>query len=154
MARFTLFSTLALLMILVTWRFWPEPSEEDRVREVIRAVIAGAEAGDVGDVMSHVSERFSGDSGEGGFDKPTLRSLLTVRFLKHGPIAVFVAEILVEITGVDAHANFDALLTESTGNWTEIIPVNADGWHMEVDLSREDKGWKIVAAKRSDVRLQ
>lgn len=154
MARFTLVATVALLLVLIGWRLWPAPSEEDRVREVIRAVIAGAEAGDVGDVMAHVSDRFSGDSGEGGFDKPTLRSLLTVRFLKHGPIAVFVTEILVEVTGVDAHASFDALLTERSGEWAEIIPVNADGWHMEVELSREEGGWRIVEAKRSDVRLQ
>lgn len=154
MSRTLMVAGVALILALLAWRFWPAPTEEDRVREVIRAVIAGAEAGDVGDVMAHVSDTFSGDSGEGSFDKPMLRSLLTVRFLKHGPIAVFVAEILVNITGSDAHASFDALLTEQSGDWSELLPINADGWHMEVDLRQEQELWRITGAQRSDIRLQ
>ena len=141
------------LLAAIVWFAWPVPTDEDRVRDVIRAVIAGAEAGDVGDVLEHVSDTFQGRSDEGSFDAPTLRSLLVARFMRHGPIAVFVAEIKVKITGDQADASFDALLTERGEDWTDIIPINADGWHLEVGLAREADGWKISSAERSDLTM-
>ena len=135
------------------WYFWPKETDEDRVRAVVRELIAGAEAGDVGDILDHVSKDFQGREGGEGIDKPTLKLILVSQFMRRGPLGVFVAEILVNVRGETAHAAFDALLTEHAAGWKDIVPVNADGWHFEVDFSREEGAWMLIGAERSKVTL-
>ena len=135
------------LVVLGTWWYWPEPTEEDRVRAVVHAIVEGAENADVGDVLDHVSEHYAAaDAG-----KPELRAVLTAQFLRRGPITVLPGEIAVSIDGNRAHARFDALLAESSRDWTEILPVSADGWHLEVDFAREDGAWRVVGAERTGI---
>lgn len=139
---------LALLGVAV-WHSWPAPTEEDRVREVVGAIVEGAEAGDVGDIVDHLSPRFRGTEGEESFDRDTLRSFLVGQFLRRGPISVVLGPIDVVVTGAQAHARFDATVVEREGGWNDVLPVNADGWRLEVDLTLVDHEWLVVGSERS-----
>lgn len=140
---------VAVLVAVLAWALWPAPTEEDRVRAVVRGVVAGAEAGDVGDVLVFVSDRFTGDE---GLDKGTLKTVLQAQFLRRGPITVIVGDIPVTIQGNTAHASFDALLAEGSHQWTDILPVSVDGWHFETDFVLEaDDTWRVTHAERTDL---
>ncbi len=149
----------AVLFVIAAWFLWPRPSEEDRVRAVVAAVAAGAEAGDVGDIMEHVSPRYHGSEDGLGVDPRTLRAGLALQFLRRGPIGVVLSPVEVTITGATAHARFDAAVLEGGGKWSELLPRNGDGWHLEVDLDREEDGeWRVTGHTRTswmrgDVRV-
>lgn len=145
-------SRLIALGVLVAaaataWFLWPAPTEEDRVRAVVHAIVEGAEQGDVGDVLAHVSEHYA----QGDLGKAELRAMLTAQFLRRGPLTVIPGEIVVQADGDRAHASFDALLAEHARDWTEVLPVNADGWHLEVDFAREGEDWRVVGAERTGI---
>ncbi len=120
---------------------WRAPTEEERVQAVVQAVITGAEAGDVGDVMANVSKRYHDDS---DMDQEGIRGVLTMEFMKRGPILVVPGPIEVVVNGATAHATFDAAIAEGSGKWTDVMPVSADGWHLDVDFVREeDEVWRV-----------
>ena len=125
---------------------WRKPTDEERIHRVIQDIVAGAVDGDVGDVMAHVSKKYQADS----VDYPALHGLLVEAFLRRGPILVVPGPIAVKVVGDTAHASFDAAIAEGSGRWTDILPVTADGWHLEVDLAREDTDeWRVTSHVRT-----
>ncbi len=140
----------AALFAIAAWVFWPRASEEDRVRAVVNAVAAGAETGDVGDIMDHVSARYRGSEQGFGMDERTLRAGLALQFMRRGPIGVVLSPIDVTVSGATAHARFDAAVLEGGGKWSELLPRSGDGWHLEVDLDREEDGeWRVTGHTRT-----
>lgn len=134
---------LALVALAGCWR---APTDEERIHGVIQDIVAGAVDGDVGDVMIHVSKTYRSDVG----DSETLHGLLVQAFLRRGPILVVPGPISVVVTGDTAHATFDAAIAEGTGQWRDIVPVNADGWHLEVDFAREEADtWRVTRHQRT-----
>ena len=139
-----------ILLVTAIGLFWPRPSEEDRVRAVVKAVAAGAEAGDVGDILDHVSPRYHAAEDGFGLDERTLRAGLALQFMRRGPIGVVLSPIDVTVSGATAHARFDAAVLEGGGRWSELLPTNADGWHLEVDLDYEEDGeWRVTRHTRT-----
>lgn len=141
MRHLLIFWPLFGLPLLSLTGCWHTPTDEERVRSVVQAVITGAEDGDVGDVMAHVSKRYQDDS---ELDQEGIRGVLTMEFMKRGPILVVPGPIQVVVTGATAHATFDAAIAEGSGKWTDVMPVSADGWHLNVDLVREEgDAWRV-----------
>lgn len=131
----------SLLALLLAAGCWKKPTDEDRIHAVIQGVVAGAVDGDVGDVMAHVSTSYRADGG----DYDALHGFLVQAFLRRGPILVVPGPIEVKVTGDTAHASFDAAIAEGSGQWTDILAVNADGWHLEVDFVREaEDAWRVT----------
>ncbi len=156
MVRMTLFRLGLIALLLVggaAWLLTPEPDEADRVRAVIAAIVDGAEAGDVGDVMDPLAESFVAESEGLTTDKATVRALVTGQLLRRGHLTVLVGEIDVKVEGDEAHASFDALLAEAGQEWSEVLPVDADSWHLEVDLQRQADAWSVTRAVRSDAPI-
>ncbi|MSQ03680.1 MAG: hypothetical protein EXR71_17640 [Myxococcales bacterium] len=130
----------------VCWLLRGPQSDADRIRATIHEVVAGAEAGDVGDVLAPVSQSFQGSARGHGFDKAGLRTLLGAQFLRRGPLFIVLGEIAVEIEGERATASFEAVMAESPEALTEILPIAADQWQFAVTLAREDGGWLVTGA--------
>lgn len=125
---------------------WSAPTDEQRIHSVIQDIVAGAVNGDVGDVMTHVSHKYRSDAG----DYDALHGLLVQAFLRRGPILIVPGPIGVVVNGDTAHATFDAAIAEGTGEWRDIVPVNADGWHLEVDFAREEGDtWRVTRHQRT-----
>jgi len=147
---FVLVALLALTAGGLAWWLWPAPDESERVRAAIRAVVAGAEAGDVGDVLAPMAPGFVAESKGSTVDRQTVRALLAREFIRRGPIFVLLGEIEVAIEGTHAEAEFDAVLAENSEKLVDLLPVDADAWHLEVELQLHDGEWQITRAKRSD----
>jgi hypothetical protein len=137
---------VGLLSVVVLASCWKAPTDDERIHQVIQDIVAGAVDGDVGDVLIHVSHKYRSDVG----DYETLHALLVQAFLRRGPILVVPGPITVVVKGDTAHASFDAAIAEGTGQWRDIVPVNADGWHLEVDFAREDGDtWRVTRHERT-----
>ncbi len=145
-----LVALLALTAGGLAWWLWPAPDESERVRQAIRAVVAGAEAGDVGDVLAPMAPGFVAESRGTTVDQQTLRGLLAREFIRRGPIFVLLGEIEVSIEGTHAEAEFDAVLAENSDKLVDLLPVDADAWHLEAELQLHDGEWQITRATRSD----
>ncbi len=153
-SRRSLFVLLALLTVGgLGWALWPAPNEADRVRAVIGGIADGAEAGDVGAMMAPLGEGFVAESDGYTADKPTVRAVVMRQFLRRGRVSTLLSKIEVTVEGVGAHASFDAILAESGAEWTDVIPVDADRWHLEVDLRRSEDEWSVTRVVRSSAPL-
>lgn len=136
---------LGLGLVGLVWVLWPGPSDEDRIRAVVHAVAEGAEAGDVGDVLVHVSSRYRASEFGIALDRAGLRGALIAQFLRRGPVAVVIGPIEVVVEGDTATARFEAVLSEGTGRWQDLVPVGMDGWSLEVGFVREEGDtWRVV----------
>lgn len=128
----------------------PAPSEEDRIRDVIYEVVAGAETGDQGAILKALAKDFVAETNGESLGKGLVAAILHREFLRRGPVAILVSRIDVSVHGADANASFDALLAEKSTQWTDVWPVDADGWHLELSLHRADDVWKVTKATRTD----
>ncbi len=146
---------LALLLLLggAGYLWWPAGSEEARVRAVIDEVVAGAEAADLGRVTAPLSDDFTAENNGNAADTSMVRALLARQFLRRGPIFVLLGEVAVEVRGDEAHASFDAFLAENSTSITDVLPVDADAWHLEVDLRKHGDDWLVTRAVRSDAEV-
>lgn len=144
---------LALLLAIVAWWAWPRPSEEERVRELVRSVLDAAERGDAGDVMAPLAEDFVAESDGARASRSTTQALVVSQLMRRGPLHILPGEIAVGITGDTAVVEFDALLAEASPDWTTILPVDGDGWHLALTLRRAEGEWRVVRAVRSDLAL-
>lgn len=132
------------------WFLWPMPAEEDRVRATIHAIVEGAEAGDLGQTTDPLAPSFVAESEGSTLDRQTLRALLAREFLRRGPIFVLVGEIQVSLEGNVATASFDAVLTENSEKLVDVLPVDVDAWHLDVELRKVDGAWSVTRATRSE----
>jgi hypothetical protein len=136
-------ASLALLWALVTSD--DELSDEDQVRAIIKSVAAGAEAGDIEQVMAPIAQRYADPE---GLDRRGIYGIFWSQFRKRGPITVWLSGIDVHVETDQARASFDAGLAEGQPGQRIGIPVNLDALTFEVDLSRSSDGWEIVSHTR------
>lgn len=122
----------------------PEPSPEDRIREVVAAAEKGAEARDLSDVMALVSERYSDLQGQ---DKAAVREMMGGYFLINQSI-----HLLTNVEDIKFPANdlATARVTvamlgrqdDAAGDWS----LAADVYEFDLRLSREDEEWRLQSA--------
>ncbi len=135
-----------LLTVCGGWYLSRPVNEEDRIREQIEAVAAGARDADIDAVMAPISEQYR-DLELGGHQRADLERLLYLQFLRRGPISVALSPIEVTRAGDVAVARMDAAVADFEDG---VVPVDADLWAVEVELRREDGDWRIVAYRRLD----
>lgn len=115
-------------------------SEADHIREVVHAIVDGAEERDAAEILDHVSDEYRDSF---GMDKDTLTALLFRQFMKRGPILIVPGPIQVDLLSEDrATAAFGATIVEGGQN------LAADGINWTVDFRREDGDWRITGHTR------
>lgn len=125
--------------------FWGGPVDEDeKVRRVIQDMTSAAEASNTGDILDHVSDRYSD---EDGMNKKLLQGMLARQFLTRGALLIVLGPIEVERQEATATARFDAVLAEGAAD----LGLSADALHFEVELVLEDGDWKVISHSRSPV---
>jgi hypothetical protein len=136
-------ASLALLWTFVTSD--DDLSDEDQVRAIIESVAAGAEAGDIEQVMAPIAQRYMDPE---GLERRGIYGIFWSQFRKRGPITVWLSGIDVQVEADQAQASFDAGLAEGQPGQRIGIPVNLDALTFEVELSRSSEGWEIVSHTR------
>lgn len=130
----------ALLVVLVVLAGCSKPADEARLRDTIAAMQAAAEARQPGEVVSSVSEDFSGSH---DLDRERLRRLLQVQMLRSRSVGVTLGPLDVEIDGEHATVRFVALTTGGTGSW---LPDRARGYRVVSRWRVEDGQWRVFEA--------
>ena len=140
------FCALAIVALLLVW---PEPSDEDRIREAIQQVAEGARNADVGMTMKPVSAAYLGEE---GLTRDEIRGLLFREYRRRGPITVLLTDIDVTVEGDRATAGFSAFLADGIRvAGLDFTPGDAEAFHFQVELAREDGDWKIVAGSHERI---
>lgn len=133
----------------VGWWWWSQPrTDEDRVRAAIEQVAAGARDADLARTLEPISRGYRSEDAEGGVGYDEVRSWLFLQFQKRGPVSILLGPIQVEVDGERARARFDATVAEFDRERLTLLPDNADAFHFEVDLAREEGEWRVVGHSR------
>lgn len=140
---------LALLAVaaVVVWgavSWLSAPTDEERVREQIVAVIEGARAADLGAALAPLSADYTDDQ---GMTRDAIRGLLFREFRARGAISVLRGPIAVHIDGGRATASFDALLAERAAG--SPVPLDGDALHFDVTLDNASGDWLITGHTRA-----
>ncbi len=124
---------------------WPDSSDEEQVREAIRAVAAGAREADLAATLRPVSDDYTDAQ---GITRDELKLFLFREFQRRGPIAVLLSDIDVTLAGDIAVAEFGATLADGMEpGRLDFVPGDADAFRFTADLVREDGEWRIVGAR-------
>ncbi len=145
--RTVVLAALAVLILGIggLWLAWPDPSDEDQVRQAIRDVAEGARNGDLGACIKPVSRDYVGDD---GLTRDEVKGFLFREFRRRGSITVLLGDIDVLIDGDAATAQFKAVLADGIDVASfDLVPADADSFQFTVELRREDGGWKITGSR-------
>ncbi len=124
------------------------PDEAERVRETIRAVVAGAENADLKGVMAPISQAYRDDD---GMSRDNIKGYLFMEFRRRGPVHSMLGpiEVMLDEDGQGALATFNLALGEGGGGVVgELLPQSGDVFSFEVDLQQEGGSWRIVSHQR------
>ena len=122
-----------------------EPSAEERIREVIAAAEAAAEARDLSDTMQLVSDRYSDVRGQ---DKAAIRDLMRGYFLINQSIHLLLRVEEIQFPANDmarARVTVGMLGRQDAGgdDWS----LAADVYEFDIQLLNEDDDWRLISAE-------
>jgi len=120
----------------------PDESPEAQVRRVITAVEQAAEAGDLGTLKQHVSERYQDELGH---DRRSLMGFLTLQVMRQGN-----RHALLNLHDVILRSDDRAEVSLAAGlaGRGGAGGLRANVYHVDLDLEREADGeWRLVWAQ-------
>jgi hypothetical protein len=135
---------------ILAWFLWPRhpPTDEELIRADIADMATHAEKKELGSLMEHISDRYSGEGGS----KDELRAELAGYLFGAEGVAVVVRHLEVEVDHDQAHVKMVVLLLRGkAGEGEAIRPELIVGSHrIEADFVRE-KSWRVLRASRKEV---
>lgn len=135
----------ALLSGGALWAVWPDPSDEEQIREAIRAVADGARGGDVAATMKPVSRDYVDEQ---GLTHGDVHGFLFREFKRRGGITVMLSDIDVTLHGDTAEADFHAVLADGIDIASlDFAPGDADSFTFHVWLARDRGKWRITGSR-------
>jgi hypothetical protein len=137
---------LVILLFPALFIACTKDTEEDRVKKALTAVQQAAEEKKISSVLEHISKSYRDPQGN---DYNGIKGMLAFYFFRHQKVSIYMPNIDIAVTGPDAKALFQAILTgrgagESSGT---IIPEALGAYNFEVLLKKEDGAWKVTSAK-------
>ena len=143
--RLPRFAAALLAASLVLGCFGGKATPEERIRAVIDALEAAAEARDVGALKPHISESYADGNGN---DRRALLGLATAHFMRHQSVY-----LLVRVNGIELPAPgkatadaFVALAGQPIRNPAALPELHADLYRFTFALREEDGDWLVTAA--------
>jgi hypothetical protein len=144
--RTVVLAALAIVLLggLTLYVVWPDPSDEDQVRQAIRDVAEGARNADLVATMKPVSRAYVGDD---GVTRDEVKGFLFREYRRRGAITVLLGDIGVHLDGDTAAVEFSAVMADGIDVASfDLLPADADAFQFVVQLEREDGGWKITGS--------
>lgn len=129
----------------------PTPTDEERIRALLRASAAAVEERRIGEAMEAVSERFRA----GDLDRQGLRAFVAFHAMRGEWVRVGVASDRIAVRGDAADATVDVVLARSGAGraLADLLPAEASAWRIACVLAREDAGWRVTSATWHPVAL-
>ena len=122
-----------------------EPTEEEKIRSVIRQVREGIEQEKLSQVMSVFSNNYSDDEGS-SFD--SIKGILMRQFLKTEPVTIQLSPLHITTEVTSAQVEFEAAILDGQNVSIFTLPNEADVLSFTVDLRKEEENWRIVSHQR------
>jgi ketosteroid isomerase-like protein len=135
---------VALLLVLIP-ACSRKSTDEEMVRNAVKEAAGAAEAKDVKGFMAYISKDYHDDYGN---DYDAVKGIIFYRFMRPGPISVFIRDVKVEVKGDRALVNARAVLVrgkEAEGIGS-VLPENAEAYRFSLVFTREDGRWKVFNA--------
>src|SRR5258706_15073932 len=122
-----------------------EPTPEDRVRRVLAALEAAAEARDVGAMKDPLSESYRDAQGN---DRRTVLGLATGHFMRNTSVYVFTRIVAVELAepGLARAEALVALAGTPIRDAGALPQVKADLYRFDLRLRDESGTWRVISA--------
>lgn len=136
---------VALAAALATGCAGGADTPEERVRKVIAALEAAAEARDVGALKSHLSETYKDAQGN---DRRAVLAIATGHFMRNKTVYVFsrVREVDVPEPGFARAQAVVALAGMPIPDASALPEVRADLYRFDVRLREESGEWRVTSA--------
>ncbi|MFI5317343.1 MAG: hypothetical protein ACHQ6T_16710 [Myxococcota bacterium] len=118
---------------------------EDRVRQVLAALAAAAEARDVGALKAYVSESYKDAEGN---DRRTVLGVATAHFMRNSSVYVLmrVSELEIPEPGYASARALVALAGTPIANAGALLSVRADLYRFDLRLRDERGEWRVTSA--------
>lgn len=147
--------TVALLAAGVVLALWPrqEPGPKEAVTREIVSMTRAAQDKHVGDIMDHVSERFQGAQ---GWDKQTVRAVLTGQVLRGQWIRVFTTHLeLTEVSPTQVDFQVKVIFGRSPGEKVEDLSRETvmSAYLLAGTFEKEQDGqWRVLRARHQPLQ--
>ena len=142
---------IAILAPLTANLFSTPRTDAEKIQAAIKQIAEGAENADIVMCMEPFSASYQDPE---GMEKRSIHGVLWQHFRKRGPLMVWLGDIAVDINGNDATATFDVGLAEGAENSVVPWPVSADILNFELELAKEEDGWRITSHTRKPATIQ
>lgn len=134
-----------LLLLVFLFTSCATKSEEDRIREVVRAALEGVNERKLSQVVENAVPEFKGPKGA---NLDECRRVILGYLLQQGWLGAFERKLEVVVDGDTATATLEAILAR--GNPVEkledVVPTNAAVYGFDLRLEKRSGDWKLVGA--------
>jgi len=147
MHKLTIFIPTALLLLITFGSCsGTPPSEEERIREIIKEVAEKAEAKDIKAIKKHISKNYRDPRGN---DYQELSGLLLYHFFRAEKLSTYLTEIEVSVEREKATAIVEAILTrgKEIKSLKDLIPEAASYYLFNLIFQKEQGKWLLVSAE-------
>ena len=141
--RFTIGLLFLFALIVTLWLLWP--SDESRIRKLIKEGAKAAESGDLDGVMAKISFNYRDDY---GMTYLYLKEILKREFQRLSDISVEYENLKIQVSENTALAELDMRVIATSGNETGyIIGDIKSPLPLRLTLDKERTKWLIVKAE-------
>lgn len=140
LARIALASLCALFLLGACTK----TSDEDLIRERVRAALTAVNEKKAGDVVEHAHETFKGPR---SMDLRQTRRIIAGYLLTSGWIRAFERKLDVQVTGDEAHVDLEVVLAkgQQIKSIKDVVPTNGSVLDVDLDLQKHDGEWRFVS---------
>ncbi|MGH8173421.1 MAG: hypothetical protein ACREPX_09745 [Rhodanobacteraceae bacterium] len=112
------------------------PPDEERIRAALASMQEAAEARRPAGVLDHISDDFTGNSGD--VDRESLGQLLRLQLLRRDGVGVVYGPVEIVVDGERATVKFDVTLNDRSGRW---VPIGGETYRIVSGWRREGGDW-------------
>lgn len=141
-AELNVSATLVAIMVCMTFIVGcSRPPAEEAVATVIESSRTAAEAGNVGDLMSHLADDFG--TVDGAMDRSEFRRFVLAHSRINRNVGVTITGLDIRVDGERATAEFRTLITGGNGRF---IPERGRLFDVKAGLRDDGDEWQVINA--------
>lgn len=139
------------LLLATTVAACKKTSDEDLIREKVRAALTAVNEKKAGDIVADAAEDFRGPR---NIDLRETRRYITGYMIGGGWLRAFEHSLDVEVDGDTAHVDLETLLAKGNQikSIEDVLPTNGSRVKFDLDLERRDGEWKFVKGNYKTLR--
>ncbi|MFQ5442133.1 MAG: YybH family protein [Thermodesulfobacteriota bacterium] len=149
---FTIQAFVLCLLLFSLTACGKKTSDEEAIRETVRAAATSVEEKDLKTLMGLISRGFYDNNGN---DYKGLKGMLFYQFMRPGKLKVFLRGVRISVEGGNAvlDAKVFVMRGRDLNGLKGIIPRDAEGFKVSAVLEKDDGRWKVLSARWNEAGL-